>query len=514
MINIVKNTKYLKSATGLNYLLFSLLILLNFVLRLPSIPHEKGYDTFYIHPLANSISTYGVAQWWINWLSVPGFYAYSYASAVPFLLSGIHQLTSIEMEISNLIYCIIIGLLSIFTSYIVAGKFYNNYMFKYGVSLLFSIAPGIMLFSTWELSTRGLFIIMLPLFIFLFLSQIQTSKKVILSILLLVFLFCVHHYSFFLIPICSIYIFILLLSKTRYFEAIKKYSPYIILFILILFIGLPFISRSLVDSGSRYGWLIISAKTIIRQVGILSIVAVSGFFYTLFKENKSVSELYLLTIFSFIFPVIYSHSYGAFILLFFIILFSGISLLNVTSIPSRKKVVSVCIFSMIIFSVLFTGYYNHYRTGGTEDYWYVHESTYQAGMWGRTSIPDYSYGLDMDFETSRVFTISEGHPITPAMGAVNLAYGFINETEIEYVEHTYFEKEFYFEGPYSIKQGTTVSGKMEWIRQTATSIDELANFDYFVQDKYYSKPVVSVVSASYNKVYDSTRIAIWEYDHD
>ena len=73
-----------------------LLLLLNIIIRIPSIPHEKGYDSFFIHSLANSISYAGVAQWWINWMSVFGLYPYSYASAVPFTLSGISQLTGIS----------------------------------------------------------------------------------------------------------------------------------------------------------------------------------------------------------------------------------------------------------------------------------------------------------------------------------------------------------------------------------------------------------------------------------
>jgi hypothetical protein len=108
-----------------------------------------------------------------------------------------------------------------------------------------------------------------------------------------------------------------------------------------------------------------------------------------------------------------------------------------------------------------------------------------------------------------MFAISEGHPITPTASAGNLAYGFINESEIEYVEYGFLDKAFYFEGPYTVKPVTTVSGKMEWLRQTASNIDQLQGFDYFVQDKYYSKPVTFVVDSHYNKIYDGSRIAIW-----
>ena len=39
--------------------LLFLLFLLNLIIRIPSIPHEKGIDSFFIHSLANSISLFG-----------------------------------------------------------------------------------------------------------------------------------------------------------------------------------------------------------------------------------------------------------------------------------------------------------------------------------------------------------------------------------------------------------------------------------------------------------------------
>lgn len=509
MANPITRSSIDITSKGIKYLLFLLLILLNLVLRIPSIPHEKGYDSFYLHSLANSISIFGDAQWWVHWLSVFGFYAYSYASAVPYALSGINQLTSIEMELVVLVYCTITGIIAIFTSYILAGKISNKFSYKYFVALFFSVAPGVMLFSTWEVSSRGLFIIFLPLFIYLLLSQMAVSKKTMLLLILLVFQFAVHHYGFILLPIVMLYLFFVLLKKTKYYTKAIELSPYILIIMLFALIILPFISRSLISSGSRYSWLITSSITIVRQVGPIAFVAVGGFIYTLFKKNKSTYDLYLLCLLTMFMPAIYSHIYGAYILLLFIILFVGPSFVNIVDLNSHKKVVSVFLVTIILVSVSFTGFFNHYRTGDSESFWYMDDGTYVAGIWGREHIPDNSYGLDTAFQTGRMFAISEGHPITPTASAGNLAYGFINESEIEYVEYGFLDKAFYFEGPYTVKPGTTVSGKMEWLRQTASNIDQLQGFDYFVQDKYYSKPVTFVVDSHYNKIYDGSRIAIW-----
>ncbi|WMW23244.1 hypothetical protein RE476_05285 [Methanolobus mangrovi] len=494
--------------------LLSLLILLNLALRIPSIPHEKGYDSFFIHSLANSISIFGDAQWWINWLSVFGFYAYSYASAVPFVLSGMHQLLSIEMEVIILIYCVVTGVFSIFTAYVLAGRFSSKFTFKYLAALFFSTSPGVMLFSTWEVSTRGLFIVLLPLFIYLLISEIHLFKKIILLFLLLVFQFSIHHLAFIIIPIMVVYTCLLLLRRTKYFDTIQLNLYLIILPIIVISIILPFINRSLVESGSRYSWLITSLISLVRQSGPLFVLSIGGFIYGLFKKDKSINELLLLILFTLFIPAIYLHAYGAYLLLLLIVLFISISFFNVTEISINKRFSSVIFIMMILLSVTFTGFYNHNRTGESDAYWYMTQDTYVTGIWGKSYIPDNSYGLDTAFETGRLFAVSEGHPITPTISAGNLAYGFIKEDEIEYVQNSFLQKDFYFEGPYVVKGGTTVSGRMEWLRQAATNMEQLSEYKYFVQDKYYIKPVTKVVEQNYGKVYDSSRMAIWYFDHD
>jgi MFS family permease len=399
-----------------------------------------------------------------------------------------------------------------FTAYILAGRLFPNFSFKYGVALFFSIAPGVMLFSTWEVSARGLFIVLLPLFIYLLLSEIQVLKKILLLILLFVFQFAVHHYGFVLIPIICIYIGIIVLEKTSYLKKLNPYSHYLIAFLIIAFIVYPFLTRSLIDSGSRYSWLITSALTIIRQVGPVVILAAGSLFYLLLKKEKSRNDLLLLSMLTLFIPTIYSHTYGAFMLLLFIVLFIGVAFANITSMLENKRHVSVVLISIILFSTIFASYYNHNRTGVSDAYWYMGQDTHAAGMWGRNYIPPNSYGLDTAFETGRMFAISEGHPITPTHSAANLAYGFINESSIEYVQVSYLDKTFYFEGPYIVKSGTTVAGRMEWLRQTARTVEDLNGFPYFVQDNYYFKPVVRVVSESYNKIYENPRITIWHYD--
>jgi hypothetical protein len=496
------------------YLLFILLLILNLVIRLPSIPHEKGYDSFFIHSLANSLSTYGNAEWWLNWMSVFGFYPYSYASAVPFILSGFSQLSGIGMENTILIFCILIGFLGIFTSYILAGQLFEGYLSKYIAGLFFSIAAGVMLFTTWEASARGLFMVMFPFYLFLLFKKYTTIKSIFLITICLIFQFSVHHYAFFLIVLSIA--FLCLQFARRFLPFIFK-EPYMTYLFGVFLIGvflMPFFTRFLISSGSRYGWIITSFITNARQTGPIIFFAISGVIYLLFK-NKSKNDVLLLSFIVALLPTLYSHIYGPFIFLLPIVLLATIGFGNLlkASMATKKKLFYMfCIFSIVSF-ISFSSYYNHYRTGASDEFWYLTEDVYLAGLWGEKYIPDNSRALDVGFETGRMFAISNGHPIMPSSGAVSLAYGWINESNIQVTKNPPTSLTYYFDGPYSTKQGTTFLGSIEWLRMTASKMEHLNGYDYFVEDKYYYKPVKQLVyseSSESNLIYDSQTIAIWD----
>lgn len=492
------------------FVLMALLLLLNIVIRIPSIPHEKGYDSFFIHSLANSISNFGAAEWWINWMSVFGLYPYSYASAVPFTLSGLSQLTGIEMEHVILLFCVIIGLLGMFTAYLFAGMIYDNFVFKYIMALFFSIAPGIMVYTTWEVSTRGLFIILFPLFIYLLLKNNSPLKKCILLVITFILLFATHHYAYFLVPVAIIYAILNILKKIKLPFFKESYYEYVFpLAIMALFL-VPFFTRSLIDSGSRYDWIITALITNARYNGPIILFLVGGVTYLLYKKKTQV-EIFIFSIIILFIPTLYSHTYGPFLLILFIVFLISVAFNNVlNTLAKHKNKLLVLYVVFIIFSfVVFTNFYNHDRTGRSESYWYMTDETYIAGSWGKEYIPANSRGLDTGFETGRMFAISEGHPITPSIGAGNLAYGFINKSEIEYVKNSIFSKEYYFEGPYSITEGTTSAGRIEWLRQYG-SLNDLKAYDYFVQDKYQYKPILNIVKLDSNQIYDSSRLAVWK----
>lgn len=492
-------------------ILISLLLLLNLIIRIPSVPHEKGYDSFFIHALSNSISINGSADWWVNWLSVFGLYPYSYASAVPFSLSGIAQITGLEMEMSILLFCTVLGLFGIFTSYLFAGEIYNSFLFRLIVAVFFSLAPGVMIYTTWEISARGLFIVMFPFFTYLLLKDDNLLiRKLILLMICFALLFASHHYAYLLIPVFGLYIFLNIIGRFPLNKVKETNLSFLFIFFLFLLIFIPFYNRSFIDSGSRYSWIFDALLTNIRYVGPSLVLAVGGFIYLVFKE-KNFNEYMFLAVLVLFSPTIYSHTYGPFFLVFFFVFLVSISfknLLNMATI-NNKKFILIFIILIIFASVAFSSYYNHNRTGSSESFWYMSDGTYVAGMWGKEHIPDNSRGLDVAFETSRYFAVSEGHPITPIIGAGSLSYHLIDENYIQFTKNSPFSKSYYFDGPFAVKAGTTYYGKIEWLKQTAKRPSDLSGYKYFVEDKFYYKKVTGVVKLESNKIYDGPRIALW-----
>ena len=207
------------------YALLTLLIILNLILRLPATPHEIGWDSFTIHALANSISTFGEARWWIHPASIGGFYPYSDPSVVPFILSGISQCTGIDMEWTIWLFSVFLGVFSIFTAYLLAGEIKKgDDIFKFLVAFGFSTSQSMLCSTTWCLSTRGLFFVLLPLFIYLMLkSRTFKLRYGILSLVFFMLLAATHQLFILTIPIIAIFFIFL---GHRHLHRLKFYAFY------------------------------------------------------------------------------------------------------------------------------------------------------------------------------------------------------------------------------------------------------------------------------------------------
>lgn len=204
-------------------LLFILLIILVLVLHYPMSFNEIGWDSFAIHVLANTISESGYAKWWLHPLSVIGSYPYSEISgALPFLLSGISQITGMSGDITIFWTSLFLGVLSIFTAYLMAGAIFNNEIYKFLVAFGYSTSQGILFYTTWTAGTRALFIILLPLFIYGLIKSYNSIRYVLLTAVLFLLLMSTHKMFYFLLPVILGFIAVQIIFKIRTYISVKQ----------------------------------------------------------------------------------------------------------------------------------------------------------------------------------------------------------------------------------------------------------------------------------------------------
>jgi len=516
-------------------ILFCLLVILGLVFRFPTTPHEIGWDSFAVHVMANSISEFGYAKWWIHPTSVIGWYPYSSVSAVPFLLSGISQCLSIDMESVILLYSVVLGFFSVFGAYLMAGAIWNNDLFKFLVTFVFSTSQGIITFSTWTANARTLFVISLPLFIYLLLKTRAFKVRFsILTFVILMLLLTTHHYIYFTIPIIIGYLIIVMVYKSgNYVKSIRipeNFANFAVFASFSIMFLIPYFYRSLwwtdpemgrsAGGASIYTWIsTMMLSGYIRYIGILIIFVVGGYMYLLFKQNKCFEEWFLLLILANLAPLLYIPTYTKWFIICFACLLIGVALTNIAKASQKRKYAVSFVVILLLLSVSFTGYYQylHFLNDPDPHTRYMKERTYVGALWMKDNINKDKNMIAERYISHRVFSTS-GVPTLTGIGAVDLAYGFVDPNKLEIKQiHSPFSVAFYFHEPYkAINHSLTASVVDEILNNDIKdrgnwgirSISKL-NLSYYVENKDFSNTFTQSIQQIKNNLYDNGKIHVW-----
>jgi len=518
------------------------LIAVNIIFRLPSTPHEIGWDSFEMHVLANSVSEFGEARWWVNLLSVGGFYPYSYASAVPFILSGISQCTGIDMEWTIWLFCMFIGLLSAFGAYLLAGAIWSNDIFKFLVAFGYSTSQGILAFTTWTVTTRGFFIVIAPLFIYTLLKcRTSAVRYGTFTFILFMLLVVTHHMFFFTIPLIMCYFIIAAFYKLRGYIDKKAKIPTSIsenigniamLMTFVVMLSLPFFIRSLWEAdieltrsgiSSRYTLMLPLLSNYVRYIGVLIFFVISGYSYLLFKRNKRFEEWFLLVAVAGLVPFLYMPTYMKQFAGLFAFLLIGVAITNIAVIKmhakKKKKYIATLIVVLLLLSTSFNGYYQfiHFLNAPNPYSRYMKEATYMGGLWIRDGI-DKNIFYNNGLVGLRAFAVS-GVP-TLFGGTVGQTYGFEDVSELNITKNSPLSIGFYKDGPYVKTLGTPyLEGRIE--RLGGSGIDSKwgkrfisqHNLSYVIEDEDIGDNVfIRSVHPVKDNVYNNGKIRIWSLD--
>ena len=313
----------MKFSKRVNYALLAFLAILNLVFRIPMTPHGVDtVDSTYIWGLANSISTFGYAEWILHPLSFFGLYPLSYPSTVPTILSIVSQALGLDIEYVILLFGFVLGILGMFGAYIMALAIRKDYLFAFLTAFAFSLAPVFIEYTRWAATARNLFIALLPLLIWSLLCYHNKNqgkwKYLLLALIVLVVLGSTHR-MFLLMPLVIIAYFVTMsiqfiknlslekkgLSKKHKFTERKTFLISVMLFAVAFSLQFSNISfykgiwydyqtGAFFESKSPLILILNMSTNYIGHIGILILFGLVGLLFLLRKRNKDFGELFVL----------------------------------------------------------------------------------------------------------------------------------------------------------------------------------------------------------------------------
>ena len=522
-------------------ILMGLLVLLAVVFRYPTTPHEIGWDSFTVHLMANSISEFGYARWWIHPASIIGSYPYSgSASAVPFFLSGISQCTGMDVELVVLLYSMVLGIFSVFAAYLMAGAIWDNDIFKFLTAFVFSTSQGAVTFTTWTANARTLFIMMLPLFIYMLLrTRVFKARFCILTLFMLVLLLVTHHYIYFTVPIVlSYFVIIVVYSVGKHIKSIEipeNLANFAMFAGLLIMLAIPFFTRTLMETdpgmgrsgGGRYAWIFYMLQNYTRYTGVLIVFAASGYIYLVLKRNKKFGDWFLLLCLASLAPLLYAITYMKWFVMSFTSLLISIAITNVTTVgmqeqthTMKRKYATSFVVILLLFSTIFVGYYQylHFLNDPDPRTRYMEDRTHIGALWMNGAIDkDKNMIVASGYIPHRVASISKVPTLT-GVGPADLAWGFVDQDKLEVKQlYPYTSVEFYVHDPYIKVNHTMTDWYAAAIAKTdindhnsyAYHLTSRFNLSYCVEDMEHPTIFTWSLQQTKNNLYDNGKIRIW-----
>lgn len=491
-------------------LLWICLILLNVIFRIPVTPHEIGHDSFMMHFLADSISEFGYAKWWLNPLSIVGLYPYSVSSALPFYLSGASQIMSMDMEHTIWIVLSIFGIFSAFTAYLMAGAIRDDKIFQFITAFIYSTSTGILVYTTWSASGRGLFLVLLPLFIyFLIKSRFSLLKYGIFTVVFFILLLATHNMVYLVAPIILGFFISLVISNIQ----LKSSNLYRGVILLIFFAF--FLIQLSVKKVVLYNIILSYA----RYTGVLIVFAIGGFVFLLFKNNKTFEERFLIIALLFLTPILSIVLYSKYFMIPLEVLLVSYGIMNLIKVSKTKKYTKYVYFIIIIFFSLSVGLAEFYQFGRTSSddqntltpFW-AEDSIVNAALWTK-SYTEKTMMTDEFFVSRRMLAYSGANLITENNIATLIQgnlWGF-NTTL-----RSPFSTLFYSEGPYKIENP---EGMTDWLWYKLRDqgyygswkevIFERFDIYYYIRDQRYTTGFSVTFDDQSGKLYDNGKNTIW-----
>ncbi len=349
-----------------------------------------------------------------------------------------------------------------------SGVFKKYFWFQYSVALFFSTSMGLLLFTTWTLSTRGTLVVLIPLFLWIFILAIQrmTVNYTILGVIIIYTMATIHRMFIILIPFLMYYILTSMLVNIKLKVKINtppsKHKKYRNIFVLLFLSGviIMYISPLLGWFGEVYSeftrlnqineMFITGVAIFGRNLGPLTLFLLLGLFLLAKKSGKDRHDIFILGCAILIAPLMLIGKYiSTFSIIFFTILGVYGLLLIYRALVKRKKIFYVFTVTILITSFLMSGYAQIYEFDilsepRTVDAKYLEIQGYDAALWLNQEEPGIITGSDQIVQRMSAIT---GLTRFPGQAASQIVYGFATQNQISIESRSLFDIQFYSESP-------------------------------------------------------------------
>ncbi len=361
------------------FFLLTLMFLIMYF-QYPRSEHMIGNDSFNNMGMSRVMMETGEMPWYQNGASPFGLYPFSYPAGIQTLASGLALVTHIPLEICYLLISGLMVFLGAFGMFMLAGEINRNFVFKYSAAFSFAICPVVLKYSTWSVSSRGPFILMLPFFIFFLLKAMRSVRKTrafLSAVIFLVFLISVHHMGLLLplliLAILAAYITSYGLSQVKlrsvfWAEASRTLSLILLILISFLFyLQFEEISRYRPDNHIFSAWFLNGNEFHIMvmnglifytmSLGSIIIFAGLGLGRILEKIEKNPGEWSLLFVLLFFGNFLLDITYMVVFMVPLLIPFIGAGINETVKRLDRQQVKAMGVFMLILLlSTMYSGY--------------------------------------------------------------------------------------------------------------------------------------------------------------
>lgn len=394
-----------------------LMLLLNFTLRIPTTPYPVGVDTYKtvweVKKVVDSHKpVFETGAFSMRWgvFNIPFIIPHAmqrgpkvvYPFSDPFVYqldyAILHQVTSLDLMNVMLLICLLSGVLSFLTSYVMARRFVENKLMVYLIAFSYSTAPTFLHASTWQGTFRVLFTAVFPMVLWsLFKYENSKRKKYLVYSLYFAFaLLSIHRMGLFIPLLFFSYILVkaylkvysLIDGRNKRIDRLLSYlipSIYVILTVVLLLF--PFLSSVGFFKNMRYEYetgllteglqaprlLLNMTVDYYSSEGFLMVFAIVGFIVIVEKLRRPVKNInYLIVSATLLFyiPFMLQGEYmTVYMLPIFSILISlgvkgSLSFLELTASSLRLdyRVPWVFIVALIVLSCSFSIFMNYWWT--------------------------------------------------------------------------------------------------------------------------------------------------------